>query len=130
MASVVTLLFTVGVGLPLLAVTAAEIALVLFLRRGSRVARGWLLFLAIPTALLTTWPAVTVLLAELAGTTGGSGGGPFILQVSTIGVAVAALALAASVLPFLPPGNRFFATAPGAADAPPPDAPRPDLSMR
>jgi hypothetical protein len=120
MGSVVTLLFAVGVGVPLLAVIAAEIPLVLFLRRGSRTARGWLLCLAIPMALLTTWPALTVLMAELAGTNGGLGGGPFILQVSTIGGVVAVLALTAALLPFLPPGNRFFTSAPIDGSPPPP----------
>ena len=119
MASVVTLLFAVGVGLPLLAMIAAEIPLVLFLRRGSNVARWWLLTLAIPMGLLTAWPAVTLIVAEIGGTDEGLGGGPFIELVSMIGAVVAVLALAVAVLPFLPPANRYFSTEPGADAATP-----------
>ena len=116
MGSTVTVMFAVGVALPLLSMIAAEVTLVLFLRRGSRAARRWLLCLAIPTALLAIWPAVAVTIATVAPVDGGLGGGWIAVQISTIGGVVVALVLAASILPYLPPGRRFFAVRPLAGD--------------
>ncbi|SFS00821.1 hypothetical protein SAMN04487846_1412 [Microbacterium sp. cf046] len=117
MGSVITVLFAVGVALPLLGIIAAEVTLVLFLRRGSRVARRWLMCLAIPTALLVIWPAAAVAIAAIMPREEGLGGGWIAVQISTIGGIIAALVIAASILPYLRPGRRFFSDESGADDS-------------
>lgn len=108
MGSVVTVMFAVGVALPLLGMIAAEVTLVFFLRRGSPGARRWLLCLAIPTALLAIWPAFAVLIAEVIPAERAIANGWLGVQIASIGGLIATLALAASILPYLPPGKRFF----------------------
>jgi hypothetical protein len=115
MASMVTLLFAVGVVLPLLGILTAESALVLLLRRGSRVARRWLLYLGIPTALMAIWLGFAALAGDVVPaqdsiSLGGMGG---VYGLSGI---IAIVILAASILPYVPPGNRFF-DVPPLADA-------------
>jgi len=108
MGSVVTVMFAVGVALPLLCMIAAEVTLVFFLRRGSPAARRWLLCLAIPTALLAIWPVVAVLIAEVVPAERAIPNGSLGVGIASIGGLIATLALAASILPYLRPGNRFF----------------------
>lgn len=122
MGSVVTVLFIVGVGVPLLGLVAGEIALNLALLRGSRVARWWLLGLAISTLLIAIWPASAVALAEIAGTHGGIGGGAEIATISGIAASVALLALFGTVLTFLAPPDSYFARKSDAVGRPAPSS--------
>ena len=117
MGSMVTVMFAIGVVLPLLGVIAAEVTLVFFLRRASRVARRWLLSLAIPTAVLAIWPALAVLIAQVLPAERAIANGLLGVEIASIGALIAVLALAASILPYLPPGNRFFDDAPFTGDA-------------
>jgi len=112
MGSLVTVMFAVGVALPLLGVIAAEVTLVFFLRRGIPAARRWLLILAIPTALLAIWPVTAVLIAQAIPAERSIANGWLGVEIASIGGLIAVLALAASILPYLPPGNRFFRVPP------------------
>lgn len=116
MGSVVTVMFAVGVALPLLGMIAAEVTLVFFLRRGNPAARRWLLYLAIPTALLAIWPVLAVLIAQVVPAERSIANGWLGVEIASIGGLIATLALAASILPYLPPGNRFFHVPPFAGD--------------
>ena len=112
MGSMVTVMFAIGVALPLLGVIAAEVTLVFFLRRASRAARRWLLFLAIPTAVLAIWPALAVLIAQALPAERAIANGLLGAEIASVGALIAVLVLAASILPYLPPGHRFFDDAP------------------
>jgi hypothetical protein len=99
------------IGLPTLVLVVSEIALVLRLRQASRAARIWLLVFAIPAAasvvfiVLEMWSS-----AEFAAASVGfvSPVRPNPVGVWSMVAVTFVIAIAAGVLPFLPPVGRFF----------------------
>ncbi|MFF2488503.1 hypothetical protein ACFVSU_19025 [Microbacterium sp. NPDC058062] len=111
----------VPIGLPTLALVVIEVILVLRLRRAGRVARVVLAILALPAALTAlnivseTWWAAQAAASSVS-FVGPNVAGDVMFWVA-IGILIVA-AIAAAILPFLPPVGRYFRKTPG-TDPPP-----------